>query len=473
VVDVSDPTNPVEITDLDLGTGNHAGHLAVLNGRAFVSGYGPFPDRRLFVIDVTDPTQPAVEAAPLINEGGGPITVRDDLAYIMDFTGWMQAVHIYDVSEPRNPMWTGSVLIESQYDEALTAVDGHVLVTTYLRGLTIVETTDPTDPVAVATLDVPGRIQDAAYYNGVLFIATEERGLRMVDVSDPSQPVHLAYSDVVPSPAAITIRGDLAYAIGYWGQGLAVLDISNPADLSLLGSAPGIGGEWLTVAGDHAYLASWSFGIYVVDVSTPTDPVHVASLDLPSGTGEDWEWPVVSGDHLFVRNNHNDPYIAIIDVGDPTMPTLVGTIDVWANVAGLATTGTWLLVPDYDAGPEVRIFDVSNPATPIELDPYVPVSGYAEIVEVSGSVAYLSILAGEHPDYKQFVEAVDLADPLAPVFLGVSPDTWYVLRLRTGSEGVFVVSLETGFDILGHCHSPIFADDFESGTTAAWSGGVP
>ena len=472
VVDVSDPTAPTEIAAVDLGADTSAQYLDLVGDVVYISGWqSGTPDDRLAVVDVTDPAHPSLSANVVIPSGGGDIVVRDGLAHI--FGGFPGALHLYDVTVFPSPVWRGSTTIPSKYQERLAAIDGHILVTTYLYGLTIVGTTDPTDPAPVGGVDAPGRSQDAALADGVFFIATEERGLRMVDVSDPTQPLELGYSTVVPAPAAIGVRGDLAYVAAYLGQGLVVLDISNPAVPQILGNAPGIGGGWLAVAGDYVFLVSDLFGIYVVDVSTPTLPVHVGTLDLPPGTGESWEWPVVSGDHLFVRNNHNDPYVAIIDVSDPTAPTLVGTIDVNANVAGLAGMGSWLLVPDFDTEPEIRVFDVTNPTAPVEHDPYVPVSGYAEVVEVSGSVAYLSIWSGAYPDYAFAVEAANFADPGAPEFMGASPETRLVNRLATGPEWVVALSLESGFDTFSLCQGPIFADGFESGDTTAWLGAAP
>jgi len=273
----------------------------------------------------------------------------------------------------------------------------------------------------------------------------------------------------VPASHAISVRGDLAYVAPSLG-GLVIIDISNPPALTVLGNAPGIGGKWLIVAGDYAYLIWPFFGLYVVDVSTPSQPVHVGTLELGSGY---WEWPVVFEDHLFVRTNHNDPSVAIVDVSDPTTPTLVGSIDVSANIAGLAGMGSWLLVPDIGSEPLVRVFDVRNPVAPVEHDPYVPVSGFAEVVAVAGSVAYMSIWDGSYPDYAFAVEAVNFADPLAPEFMGRSQDTGLVTRLPTGPEEVFAVTLETGFDIFALCHDPVFADGFESGNAAAWSGVAP
>jgi len=471
VVDVSDPTAPAEIASVDLGADTSARYLDVVNDRAYLSGRGAFPDDKLFVVDVTDPAHPVLDADAVIAAGGGDIVVRDGFAHIMG--GYPVALHIYDLTIPQTPVWQGSATIPSEYYERLAAVDDHILVTTFLRGLTVVETTDPTAPAPVSTLDAPGRIWDVAYSNGVLFIAAEDRGLRMVDVHDPSHPVELGYSQVVPQVAGVAVRGDIAYVPGYSSQGLVAVDVSDPAAPVILGNAPGAGGEWVTLAGDHAYVVNPHFGVYVVDVSTPALPVLVGTLDLPSGTGEQWEWPVVSGDHVFVRNNHNDPFVAIIDVGDPAAPVLVGSIDVNANVAGLAVTGAWLLVPDFDAEPEVRIFDVENPVSPVERDPYLPVNGYVEVVAVSGSVAYMSILSGSYPDYAFAVEVVNFADPLAPEFMGRSHDTGLVTRLPTGPVGVFAVTLETGFDILEPCQGPLFADGFESGDTTAWSSVVP
>lgn len=471
VVDVSDPTAPAEIASVDLGVDTYARYLDVVGGRAYVSGRGAFPDDKLFVVDVTDPAHPVLESDAVIAAGGGDIVVRDGLAHIMG--GYPVALHIYDLTIPQLPVWQGSATIPSEYWERLAAIDDHILVTTFLRGLTVVETTDPTAPAPVGTLDAPGRSSDAAYSDGVLFIAAEDRGLRMVDIHDPSHPVELGYSQVVPQVAGVAVRGDIAYVPGYSSQGLVAVDVSDPAAPVIVGNAPGAGGEWVTLAGDHAYVVNPHFGVYVVDVSTSALPVLVGTLDLPSGTGESWEWPVVSGDHVFVRNNHNDPSVAIIDVGDPAAPVLVGSIDVNANVAGLAVTGAWLLVPDFDAEPEVRIFDVSNPVAPVERDPYLPVNGYVEVVAVSGSVAYMSLWTGSYPDYAFAVEAVNFADPTAPEFMGLSHETGLVTRLPTGPVGVFAVTLETGFDILEPCQGPIFADDFETGDTTAWSSAVP
>jgi len=250
VVDVSDPTTPSEIATVDLGADTYARYLDVVGGMAFVSCGGTYPDDKLFVVDVTDPEHPVIDADVLIPNGGGDIVVRDGFAYIVAYPG----LHIYDVSIPQTPVWQGYATIPSIYEERLAAINDHILVTTYLRGLTVVETTDPTAPAPVGVLDAPGRSADAAYSDGMLYIAGEDRGLRMVDVSDPSQPVELGYTQVVPQAFGVAVRGDIAYVLGYSSQGLVAVDVSDPAMPAILGNAPGAAGNWITIAGDHAYI---------------------------------------------------------------------------------------------------------------------------------------------------------------------------------------------------------------------------
>ncbi len=169
------------------------------------------------------------------------VAAEGDLAHI--FGGFPGGLHIYDVTIPQTPVWQGSATIRSKYREKLAAIDDHILVTTYLRGLTVVETVNPASPAPVSTLDAPGRSSDAAYSDGVLFIALEDRGLRMVDVSDPSHPVELGYSQVVPEVFGVAVRGDIAYVLGYSSLGLVVVDVSDPTALAILGNAPGVGGQ--------------------------------------------------------------------------------------------------------------------------------------------------------------------------------------------------------------------------------------
>jgi len=59
-------------------------------------------------------------------------------------------------------------------------------------------------------------------------------------------------------------------------SGLQVIDVSNPSSPVLIGSVdtPGFA-RGVTVTGDTAYVADWSNGLQVIDVSNPSSPVLI------------------------------------------------------------------------------------------------------------------------------------------------------------------------------------------------------
>jgi len=74
------------------------------------------------------------------------------------------------------------------------------------------------------------------------------------------------------------------------GNGLVVVDVSNPAAPTLKGSYDTAWySEGIAVAGDYAYLADLSSGLVVVDVSDPAVPTLKGSYDTV-GFQVGWQW---------------------------------------------------------------------------------------------------------------------------------------------------------------------------------------
>ncbi|HSN54192.1 MAG TPA: hypothetical protein VLT32_05950, partial [Candidatus Sulfomarinibacteraceae bacterium] len=339
--------------------------------------------------------------------------------------------------------------------------------------LTVFDIGDPATPVAAASVPVAGRIEDAVSADGVLYIAAGSRGLRAVDVRDPGQPVELGYLELPNrvSAKAVGIRDDMAYVAVAGADpynALVAVDISDPAAPIAVGSASlDVEVDWLTISGDHAYVVdSWTGHAAVVDLTVPSAPVLAGSLELGSGS---WKWPVVIQNHLIVRSD--EPALAIVDVSDPFAPLPAGEIELVGD-GGLAAMGDRLLAPAWldGTGGVVRIFDMADPANPVEHPPYVMSALGAEVVGVAGSVAYL-VLGDATPYYSGSFEAVDMARPGAPALMGLVGYPGGAHRLAFGPDDLFVLDWSAGFDTYTLCQGPIFADGFESGNTSVWSGG--
>jgi hypothetical protein len=492
VVEVSDPDSPIEVTYLDLGASTNAERIDVASGYAYVVGWtwvaGTGDVFQLFVIDLTDPTTPEIVTSPTI-ASSRDIVVRQGVASLVGFS-WFRT---YDVTDPQTPVSLGNSQLSSDFDSRqarMVAIDGYVLVTRDHIGLTVIDLSDPAVPAPIAGMDVPALIEDANFGNGLLVIGAHARGVRVVDVSDQAGPIELGFTPMSPSPWigsdvwSTAVVGETAYAAGDFPAGLVALDMSDPSTPVALGNAPWVVGTWLTIADERAYALDQSHGgLSVVDLSSPSEPVLVGELDLGGEPFETWEWPVVIGDHLVIRDTHpyDDDSLVIVDVGDPTNPVQIAQFDLWADYpgSGLAALGTWLLVPDVlivnspgidtvSVDPVVRVFDFSDPTAPVEVAPYFSTGQLIGAIGVAGSVAYLATWDSK-PDSPYAIEAVNFANPREPAFLGLVPHTGDAKRLTFSPDEVFVAHRKTGFETFALCQDPLFDDGFETGDTTMWS----
>ncbi|MEX1309643.1 MAG: hypothetical protein AB1Z65_04425, partial [Candidatus Sulfomarinibacteraceae bacterium] len=464
VVDLADPASPVQVAELDLGDGTRADRLDIAGSSVFVEGStnrGP----TLFVVDITDPTQPHLLASEPI-AGSDDIVVEGSTACVAESGFTAASIATYDVSVPASPVFLGLTPAPYLPDASTTerlrlaVVDGHCLMTGEFHELTIFNIGNPATPVAAASVPVAGLIEDAVSADGVLVIAAGSRGLRMVDVGDPGQPVELGYLELPNgvSAKAVDVRGDMAYVAVAGADpdnAVVAVDISDPAAPIALGSAPlGVQVDWLTISGDHAYVVdSWTGHAAAIDLTVPSAPVLVASFELGPWH---WGWPVVIQDQLIVRSDEDS--LEIIDVSNPAAPLPTATIAL-GGWAGLATMGTRLLAPDWidGTGGVVRIFDMADPANPVEHPPYVMSALGAEVVGASGSVAYLA-LGDATPYYQGSFEVVNMTRPQAPALMGLLDYPGGARRLAFGPDDLFVLDWYAGFDTFALCRGPIFAD---------------
>ncbi len=130
-----------------------------------------------------------------------------------------------------------------------------------------------------------------------------------------------------------------------------------------------------------AYVADRFFGLQVIDVSDPANPVILGSVDTPGfAIGV-----AVSGAVAYVADGSG---LQVIDVSDPGSPVIVGSVDTPGRAFGVALSGAVAYVADVALG--LQVIDVSScEACRADLDG-------------SGSVDFddLLIVLSEWGDYK-------------------------------------------------------------------------
>lgn len=356
----------------------------------------------IFVHDVSDPTDP-VERFAHARPDGGPfartIAVRGTTAYVPADDG----LHVLDLSDPDAIGHEGPIEALTQNAEAAFATDELLAITTDQGRLLTFAISTPTQPAPASVVDVT-LCADCFGVDAVdttLIVADAVGGLRTARLAD------LAPLGRSPALPIIPMTGGLQLVF-----------------------------DDVELAGEHAYVADWMFGLRVYDVSNPAALVHVGSLrtgGYPSGIA-------VAGDRAFVTEGTDGGSLRAIDISNPAKPTLLGTV-LTSHAVDVEVRDGLAYVADqaqFESG-GLRIFDVSDPASLREVGVYEGCP-YARDVAL---VANLAILACAF----DYFHIVDVSTPSAPKHLATVE--------APGTASAWSVAAWDGYAVLGHDHGVI------------------
>jgi hypothetical protein len=290
IIDVSDPTNPTEIAQyehdesrtLDVKVNDDA-TLAVLSGETLGRDHHDDSFQGVAIIDISNKTAP-VEVGRHEN---------------------IEPPHLHDGEEEPEASGVHNVFLHGDY----------VYYTSGTRGVVILDISTPNDPIEVALLPNPELPEDApenfgnfphdmyvqTHESGRIFayIANWDSGLQIWDVTVPSFPLRVsgwaelgaAYQNthyVRPTPSGnITIVGP-EFGTGFSGF-LSIVDTSDIQNPRLLATWAAPGNRWqhgffewtqhnFDVTEDRIYLGNYSAGVWVIDISEPTNPRTIGSF---------------------------------------------------------------------------------------------------------------------------------------------------------------------------------------------------
>lgn len=224
-----------------------------------------------------------------------------------------------------------------------------------LAALLLARPANAEDPVLLSVYAPQGLYYEAQVVGSIVYMAGADF-FHVVNVSDPTQPSALAIRDM-SFAVGLEVVGSRVYVAQYLEPILQVLSIANPAAPTPIGewsSPPGTGAAFkLDVVGDLVYLITES-GLRILDVSALPTITEVGTFEPP----EPLHAVAVSAGHAYVAADQAGVFI--VDVSDPTMPDHVDTLS-GSTVGSVEIEGTHL----YVGGSEFRVFDVSNPGSPV------------------------------------------------------------------------------------------------------------
>ena len=255
VLDVTDKANPIEIGYLDGISGLQADGRGMIVDEpndilyAVVNNWGVADDDGLIIVDVSDPTNP-LELSFLQPIPSAPCDVIIlDSQYVV-IGNEANRLDIVDVSNPLAPFIASGIAVTGASDRVFL-YSGHVYCAAAGGGVTVVDVSNPLAPVEVFSsfLDVGplGYCRGINLVDGRLYMPVSQSGdgiLYIWELSNPAVPTIIG-SHTWPSTSfyEIEVSGDYAYIVDQLG--LIVANVSNPASISETGYHAITQGAWV------------------------------------------------------------------------------------------------------------------------------------------------------------------------------------------------------------------------------------
>ena len=329
------------------------------------------------------------------------VVVAGRYAYVASASG--NDVVIFDVTNPANPIWVGSVSTNINDPTGMFIEGRYAYVSSYTNNeMVIFDISNPASPAYVSEISTGLNGPNAIMVSGNYAYVTSFTNGQLViyNISNPAYPTYVSSIGGAYSAAATQsyIQGHYAYIASYTGSDLAIIDISNPADPIYMGQVTALHATTVFVQGNYAYVAgrgAGNNGLMIFDVANPAAPTLVGQ------TGPSYIYSINTATSVFVQGRYayvTSPYyngLTAWDISNPANPTFVGEV-----TAGLGSPqyvwidGRYAYVTNFSAADGLVIFDLggeyaqqlqtgSTETGTLQVDGYAQVTGDED---VQGSV---------------------------------------------------------------------------------------
>lgn len=219
--------------------------------------------------------------------------------------------------------------------------------------------------VRVGACETPGSADGVCVRNSYAFIA-DRAGFTSIDVSIPQNPTVSDFNNL-ERPTGVFISDTLAYLNGALsGPAFAIFNIADPTNLTRISwvIVPIYGGDepkGIYARDSLAYFADSDGGFLIISISDLLNPTILCTFDTPGRVID-----------LCVRDTlaylADDDSLLIVNVSDPSNPAIIGHIDIpGGGVYDVWVSGSYAFVTEEDffgGQGKVNMIDITDPTSP-------------------------------------------------------------------------------------------------------------
>jgi hypothetical protein len=371
-----------------------------------ISGYwtGDGSDDSFRIYNISDPANPGFRGA--CRDSGYLVSVAGHTAYIGDRWG----LYVLDVTDPANPHRIGS------WGSAVEQVQARgrlCYVTTFNPNTPgditfhVLDVSVPSLPYQIGSLDSAGGndvflVDTLAYGAG----ETDFNKLTVISVADSTRP-RLVGSATTPGWSMGIWASGLAQAsfVGCHWEGLQTYDTRNTSspvcDTSLLGCDQAVD---IYIDGGRAYVANEMAGLKILDISDPTRPTLLGSYDT---TGQRPFMTSIAARDSFTFVEWSRPKFRTLDVTEPTNPVFAGTCELFNYQEDMVIRDSLVYCAELY---RFQIVNVASPREPVLVGSCV-LSATGRNIALRDTIAFVAMGSSG-------LVCVDVGDPTSPSIIG-------------------------------------------------------
>lgn len=504
VIDVTDPTSPSLVYE-EPAAGHNVVDVVAFGHIVMASG----PNQGLHFYDITNPASPvfvgtasgyndphglaAVGSLLYLADGANGLRILTLLGGAIAQIGYLDtpqaaldvdahggiavvadntSLRIIDVSDPTAPVEVSSY--PTLYATSVQLVGTRAYVAAGLD-LLILDISDPTNPMPVGSYPTSNMV--SASVDGDYAVIGTLQGLELVDLRDPSLPMlQFSQGSGDEGGEAIEIAGRT-----FWADGdtFRILETALPVEFNSYYAYghyydPGIGPVFgMALEGNVLYALRGNGGTELISAYDATDAMNPTLLGeagvtfgLPTlGLG-------VAAYGGFVYVAHAGDGLLRFDFRDPAAPQYLGASHTSDSIFNLDLHGDLLAVAGADSLYVLSLRDPENPVQvySIQYVDDVVMNGIFAYYTVANSLKILNLASGSPLSTLTFpntisnrgiatdgnyvylfdnttgdVLVVDVTDPLSPVQLPISGDTYYPSAYELVGDRLFVLENDRVF----------------------------
>jgi len=259
-------------------------------------------------------------------------------------------------------------------------------IVTHFNQLYIYNISDTTNPTYISNLEINGTSSTTCMdiVDDLLYLPTHS-GLDIINISNPLNPEYLACYSWLTAIGQVIVQDNVAY-VSNGLDGMMILNVSDPKAATSISNYTEMVGTARCVAikGDRAYIGD-NGAIHVVNLTDIYNPTQILKI------------PAFVGGHAILVEGNLLVYQAMVgpmffDISTPDNPLSIHNMTIGVMHFTIDSNRFYC---SYGA---LKVFDITNPANPIEIwwQPGLNSSHNIRDIVVSGDYIYF---AGNYPEF--------------------------------------------------------------------------